>query len=71
MPLVIGVYIGSGFMALTWILSLTTIDRAYHLQGAMTTTVDGERGLRKGMAERVLGPVSHKALRRHLKWHGL
>jgi hypothetical protein len=43
MQLVIGVYIGSGFMALTWILRLTTIDGAYHLQGAMTT-----KGVKKG-----------------------
>jgi hypothetical protein len=55
MPLVIGVYIGSGFMALAQILRSGTIDGACHRQGAMTMRGDGEMGLRKGMAERVLG----------------
>src|SRR5215217_3241098 len=71
MPLVIGVYIGSGFMALARILRSSTIDWACHRQGAMTMTGYMEMGLRKGMAGRVLGPPSHKASGRCLKRHGL
>jgi hypothetical protein len=55
MPLVIGVSIGSGFMALARILHFSTIDGACHRRGAMAMKGDGEMGLRKGMADRILG----------------
>jgi hypothetical protein len=63
MQLVIGVYIGSGFMALTWILRLTTIDGAYPARGDDDDRGE-ERGLWKGMMGVGLGPVSQKALGR-------